>query len=256
MHHYLRNLYRAVSEIGRFDFGVIFQSTLYGRGQEEKDYLLKKLDEVSQCFLVNFPEGSTKTTLSTVYERLIGIYEESFADLISIRLLKLSAKEYLNTLITDAKAQKLEITKFYNSEVIYRILLMLDVLVDEESDAWDEGVYDEDELLEDRIKLVKEAYRIKNAIKINKYTERGEQYRGSCFLALVNREICSDIETYLAQCVGMVKKKVEEEQIKKHEDIFGLYRKLSDNTINIEEHIDALENFIGLYKSACMEKIK
>lgn len=75
-------------------------------------------------------------------------------------------------------------------------------------------------------------------------------------MALVNREICSDIETYLAQCVGMVKKKVEEEQIKKHEDIFGLYRKLSDNTINIEEHIDALENFIGLYKSACMEKIK
>ncbi len=249
------NIYKAMSDIICSKIENIFQSTIYELSEGNKQIFLARIQEVSERFLVRFSEESTRVTLDTVTEMLCKVYEESFADLTSICLLELTAREYLNTLIKDCKVQGMDIAQLCNSEAIYRIAVVMNAMSQElTNNLWTSDFYEPDDNLEDRKEMINKI-RILNDKIVDEETFINKEYEKSCFIALFNKTVYRDIVLYLCKCKkDIMDKVIYGSNASQYDELLKIYKFLSDPYKNIEEQIEMMERFIHLYKSELYKK--
>lgn len=249
------NIYETMSDIICSKLENIFQSILYEQPEKNKQVFLARIQEVSERFLVRFSVESTRVTLDTVTETLCKVYEESFADLTSICLLKLTAREHLNTLIKDCRIQKMDIEQLCDSEALYRVAVVISAMDQEPTNnVWTSDFYEPDGNLEDRKKII-DKIRILRDKMIHEELLINKEYEKSCSTTLFNKTVYSDLVYYLCKCKkDIMDKVINGSNSNQYNELLRIYQFLSDPYKNIEEQIEMMEEFIHLYKSELYEK--
>ena len=115
----------SMSDILSSGLNDLFSPILYNLDDKQHKETINSLQELAECFMNEYPEGSTRLISSTVLSRLQSFYRECFADLMVILILGMNAEEYIETLISNAKLQGMEVDKFCQSEVIFRLIAIL-----------------------------------------------------------------------------------------------------------------------------------
>ncbi len=232
--------YSDMSDILLTNLDNIYQDITYGMPEKEQNELLTKVEWASQRFLARHIEGSSLITMDTIFALLESVYEECFSDLASIFLLNLDARAYLDTLISDAGSQDMDVETLIETEVIYRITLVMDVLKEKKGDRWLEDVCHNDMLVKARLTIIKRSQIIYNsAVKSCKYDEN---YVISSFRALMDEKIYWKIRDYLCQCYDLFQAKIQRNTVS------GIYRCLCNTQKSIEERIEQMEEYIEQFR--------
>lgn len=253
-----QNLYRAMMDITEAAIPNVFGGITFNLNEEKRQKAWDVIQEISNRFLIRYEESTSLITLDTVLEQLSNLYEESFADLISITLLELDAKDYLNSIIKENKQQKKNITSLYRTETIYRILLVINIMCYENENNQERlNYYQEGEYLEERCIILSAIERMTTYINkgwqecFNPY-----EYRSCCFYALIDKKIYNKVFHYLLKCQEDFKRHMKEKtQIcQKLSNFYLQYKNTKKN--NVEEQVAAMELFILDYKKKLFEELE
>lgn len=133
----LQNIDISMIDIIQYDIDNIFSPFLYKKDKEHKREIRSIIVAASERFLHKHERGSTLLSSSSVLAELRSLYEESFADLMSILLLNINIKDYVNSILNNAKQQGMRIEQLYRSEVVYRIMIVLRCVLEYNVDAID-----------------------------------------------------------------------------------------------------------------------
>lgn len=125
----LPNIQDAMNDIVNQAISKVFSPVLYEMEEEQKSRLLQNIKEASVYFMENPIRENTQTYSYTVLEKFQYLYEESFADLMSILLLHLSLEEYVTGIISSARYQKMPLEQLMNSDVMLRIAAVIGSIV-------------------------------------------------------------------------------------------------------------------------------
>lgn len=120
----LRNIDTAMIDIVQYDIDNIFSPILYERNEGDKREIREVIVHASERFLNKYEAGSTLLSSSTALAALQLLYEESFVDLMSILLLNINIKDYVNGILHNAKRQGMKAEELWNSEAAYRIVVV------------------------------------------------------------------------------------------------------------------------------------
>ena len=246
-----QNLYRALMDITQNALPNVFQKMQFELKLEASD-VYEYIESISEQYLVRYTEGTTKMTADTVLDQLISIYEECFADIMSISILRMNAKDYLDSIIISVTQQGMSIKECCLSSNIYRIMLVCDVMyLSENQDAWINNVYGEDENLNGRLQIMQYINYIRDIIKKGwENILEPDKYRQNCFYALLNKDIYVYAREYLINC-----RKAFTEQCKEMnkqtmcQSLSSFYREERENENNIENQMKNMETIISTYRN-------
>lgn len=118
------NIERVMLDIEDFGLESIFAPILYQMTEEEQENFVDYVKEITNRFLYAFQNTTTRMTMRTATNQLVGVYEECFADLMSILLLKLTPEEYLNMLTSNAVEQGAKRENIAEYDYVFRALLV------------------------------------------------------------------------------------------------------------------------------------
>ena len=76
-------------------------------------------------------------TAKTTMELLSSMYVEGFADLMAVLVLDMNAIEYVDSIINDVKRQNREINRYYKTELLHRIAIVLECCIYNKTSGWD-----------------------------------------------------------------------------------------------------------------------
>lgn len=253
-----QNLYRALMDITQRALPNVFQSLTFQLELKEDD-IYEYIESISEKFLVRYTEKTTRMTADTVLEQLTSVYEECFADIMSISILKMSGKDYLDSIISGIEQQGVTVETCCLSSGIYRVMLVCDVMR-EEGDEWLKSIYEEDNL--------KKRKQIMNYIKkIGFIIEKGRykssvpgEYRTNCFFALLNLDIYKNAREYLRLCrKSFLEKNCQDDGTndlrEKLSEFYGMQRGRGSKDKS-ECQYEMIEEIISLYKSNVYKEIK
>ena len=246
-----QNLYRALMDITQKALPNVFQKMQSELKLEESD-IYEYLESISEQYLVRYTEGTTKMTADTVLDQLVTIYEECFADIMSISILQMTAKDYLDSIIISVIQQGMTIKECCLSSNIYRIMLVCDVMYwTGKQDAWINDIYEKDENLDGRLQIMKYINNIHGIIKNGwENVLEPDKYRQNCFYALLNKDIYIYAREYMIECRKTFMKQCEaENKHKMCETLSHFYREERKNKNNIENQMKTMESIIYIYRN-------
>ncbi len=256
-----QNLYRAMMDISLAAIPNVFGGITYDLNEEEQQRIFDGIKEVSAFFLSRYGEKTSVITVDTILEILNSLYEESFADLISIMLLKLDVRDYLNSLIKEHEQQKGDIDKFFRTETVYRITLVVNVMCHEEAEMENRlNFYENDEYLEKRSKLISAIRKL--SISIEKgWMENFEmdEYRSCCIYAFIDKNLYNKIFQYLLKCRKDLKQYIENvpEKSEMCRELRDFYHKYVGNKeSNVEQQVAEMERFVSEYKRKLFSELE
>lgn len=253
-----QNLYRALMDITERALPNVFQSLTFQLELEEAD-IYEYIQSISEKFLVRYTEKTTRMTADTVLEQLTGIYEECFADIMSISILKMNGKDYLDSIISGIEQQGMTVETGCLSSGIYRVMLICDIMRKEEGNGWLESIYEKDNL-QKREQIMHYIKKMGVIIKTGWHGNmRPEEYRTNCFYALLDSDIYKDARKYLILCrktfLDNVVKCNKSRLCEKLSELYGM-EKGRGNEDRIEYQLEMMEEIIFLYRNNVYREIK
>ena len=246
-----QNLYRAMMYIMQDRISNIFGGLAFDRNTAVRKEILDKILAASEHFLAKYEEGTTQMTSDTVLGQINDLYEESFADLMSMALLKLDVKDYLNNIIGESRKQHKDVGALRRTETVYRITLVLDVMSHFADRAHNfRNIVEKGEYYEERISLLRAVEGMKKHIHdgwIKKM--QPEEFRKCCVYALLDKAVYKEAQQYLCDCLDeymvQLQKSIELQEIS--DKLNELYDQCK-NEKNIESQIASMEKFVYEYK--------
>ncbi len=183
----------------------VFAPVLYPMNEKEKKDFLEQADEATKKFEYWYEEGSTLLSLSTMMERLIMIYEECFADLMSIMLLRMTPYDYFNCLLEEGLEQGIAEGDSAKYDYTFRALLVTLCMLRQEDEPYI-YVWSEDDVIRaeeqercrdfvDEIGILYKTYYIEEK-KI--YNTR--DYDRNCVNIFKDKKVIKNIVDYLREC--------------------------------------------------------
>lgn len=232
----------------------VFAPVIYDMGKEEAKDFLNLVHQITERFLSEYHENSTMLSMRTATERLVTMYEECFADLMSILLLQLTPSEYIESFVDNALEQGITEGELADYDYVFRALFVMVCMVDQDGvSSW---TVEEIGKLGEGFggKMVEELallYKLYCCTEQNPYDIAF--YDKNCTHIFKDRKIIENISDYLLQCKNeyfVIKDKFYSEQDNRILDIIrDLYKFSKDSTKQGIEHqmIKQLE-FIKEYK--------
>lgn len=254
-----QNLYRNVMDIMQSSIANVFGSFAIERSDGVRKDVWKKIRTATEHFLEKYEEGTTKIVVDTVFEQINSLYEESFSDLMSIFLLELDVKDYLNSIIKENEKQQKTIESLLRSDTLYRITLVLEVLYRGKKAERKRLNYDEDgEYLKERRLLVKAVKGMRRRVYQGwQQSLEPEEYRNGCFYTLLDESIYREVLQYLYRCMQDYETaclKKDSRICRISEELRDLYR-LCRYGSNIEMQTASIEKFVYEYKREVYDEL-
>ncbi len=135
----LPQIYNVMAEIIGSDLSTVFAPIIWEEKEEvKKQEILNKIQEASWKFLVR-PSGCEVTEVSSmgVLDALMYLYEEGFADLMSILILQMGVEEYIAGIVKNAECQGMDVMLLKETEVSLRISAVLGCILGFDTSADD-----------------------------------------------------------------------------------------------------------------------
>lgn len=129
------NIQMAMIDIVQYALENVFGPVLYE--QDNVEEIFSYIKQASERYVVVHESDSTLMTSKTTMELLSMIYEEGFADLMAVLVLDMNAIEYVNSIINDVKRQNREIHRYYKTELLHRIAIVLECCIYNKIPGWD-----------------------------------------------------------------------------------------------------------------------
>ncbi len=206
--------------------------------------------EIFERFMYRESDHSELVSSQSVLRILHSLYEECFADIMSILILGTSLEEYINCLLDEAKEQKMTVEDFKNTDVMFRIGTVILCLYDTEQspESWREE-WDQNR--------EEEWGRIAQKAVCVCYGEEdidGDDFEGNVYSCLANKAIFDNLYCYLMKCIAAfyeARDKMEMQQrMRKIQEIQITYRVFAKrDSYNAEEQIKEIAKVVEDYKT-------
>ena len=246
-------------------YGMFFP-ILFELDTDKQEQLVDEIGQITNRFTANRIDGTTRTTAKTMVDSLMQIYEETFADIISVLLLELGVKDYVNAIINNVGEQGMSLELLKSSDIIIRISLILATILNAEeefpkiAEQWEHELVSsskEEKESEEWYEISEEALRLwveccDDSSKDDTYrTER--KYEKNVLYALRDKNILNNALEYLKVCVNNFKNYCETEEdcgdnkkrIQRVRKIYADFSKYDLNTV--EKQILEMVAFIEQY---------
>lgn len=126
--YYISFIYKyitgAMTDIAEWGMENIFAPVIFHMPDEQKEEFLEDVSEITYGFMYKYEDGSTLLSLSTIMERLTMVYEECFADLISILLLQMTPYDYFGGLLKEGLDQGIVQENSASYDYTFRALMV------------------------------------------------------------------------------------------------------------------------------------
>lgn len=205
--------------------------------------------EYSERFVTMVPGKTTMTTMYTMWQQVSRLYEECFADLISVLLLDLNVNQYLDYMIDESKKQKADIKAMYSTDSLLRITIIADVIsrIKQNTDKI-EGKKNcqEHMLIAKKMKSIVDNKRKNSGQELGMLISKldSNDYIKCCAYTIMYVNTYEEIVQYLLQCYQKYSENNIDTTIIK--GIFNTYT--AADSKNIEEAIVNIEEIIYKYK--------
>lgn len=205
--------------------------------------------EYSERFITMVPGKTTMTTMYTMWEQVSRLYEECFADLISVLLLDLDINQYLDYMINESKTQKAKIEALYNTDSLLRITIVADII---SKIKRNKDIIESQKNYSEHMKIARKMKGIVQNKEQNAGQELGmlineldpNDYIKCCAYSIMYVRTYEDIIQYLLQCCQKYSERnIDSTMVQR---IFNMFASLESN--NIEDGIIGLEEMIYKYK--------
>lgn len=238
----------SMSDILSSGLNDLFSPILYNLDDKQHKETINSLQELAECFMNEYPEGSTRLISSTVLSRLQSFYRECFADLMVILILGMNAEEYIETLISNAKLQGMEVDKFCQSEVIFRLIAILITILKGGTDQaaeWEKQLADDG--IEDWQRAGKCALEQWNRLS-EKNMEKPGEYSKNVLYAFRDKLVVNDLVCYLLRCqdLFLASRDKNSEYLTAIQDVFKECK--GQLFLPVEDQLSKMEKFICDYK--------
>lgn len=252
-------IHMVMREIIERDLTTVFAPVLL-----EKDCLPKVSCTIRQAAAryIATTKETTVVASERVLDELMALYEESFADLMSILILKVGVEEYITGIVDCAERQNMNFELLIHSEAVLRIAAVL-VCILESGAIKQNGINMRDEWYRrlDECKEDKKWEKItKQAMKLwysgGKVYEN-KSYDDNVYHALIYDEvILANAAKYLLRCMEQFEKNynsVFEDKIMNIRMLFQIFSEREENSG--EKQIIEMLHFIDDYKSDMRKKL-
>lgn len=180
----------------------VFAPVIYKMEKREADEFIDLIYQITERFISEYPEKSTALSMKTATESLIMMYEECFADLMSILLLQLTPEEYIQSFAESALEQGISEEDITNYNYVFRIMFIAICMI-EPGDTLSWNMEEIEALMEKPHcnKIVKEL-----VVLCKLYYNEGEKYyenqyfEKNCTNIFKDRKIIESISDYLIEC--------------------------------------------------------
>lgn len=237
---------------------VVFAPILLGN--DHSSTVFRTIQQASARF-ITVSGKYTGVASETVLNELMALYEESFADLMSILILNVGVEEYITGIIDCAESQGMKFNLLINSEVVLRIAAVLACILESKAGT-KENVNVRDEWYRslavcDKGKPWAKAARMAMSLWDNN-SRQEKIYKDNVYCALIYDEF---VLTYAVKYLLTCMKQFGEHYTGKFEGDIKSIRKLfqkfsADKTNSGEEQIVEMVDFIDVYKRDMRKKMK
>lgn len=244
----------AMLEIIPYGLREIFDPILYKMSHDESYYIERLLREISEKFMMTYPEGSTCFGSDTVLNKLESLYRECFADLMVILILGLNARQYIECMFLNAKEQDMEIDDLCRSDVIFRLIAVIITIVHEESEQSSEWVKNlTDKCNEDWFRVGQSALEQWDKFPFENIDE-GNEYKVNELNAFRNKKVMRNLIHYLLSCQHQFLT-YEDHDREKIVQVRKIFRECNGQlNLSIESQISEMEEFIQAYKQSLLQE--
>lgn len=245
-------------DIWQYAIEDVFIPILFGEEEIEKQNRIKVIKNVTERFIISSMEKNTLLNSTNVMQLLEQLYEECFADLMSILILDIDVSDYLECFLENAKQQNIALETLLRSDVIARVALIIYCNSDRMSFSNNDVLY---QIEQDNNKksLFNCAYKYLERHIIGQDETIGEQYKKRYDKEVINmledKVVFDEMVLYLKECQDsfdvMLKKGNIKEDLIKIRNAFGLLSSLKDKegkSVSLEKQIINMIEFIEEYK--------
>lgn len=244
----------------------IFYPILFKLESDRQDQLVEEIWQITDRFTANRVDGTTRTTAKTMIDSLMQIYEETFADIISVLLLELGVKDYVSAIINNVSEQGMSVELLKSSDIMIRISLILVTILNAEEEfsnleeQWEQelvSISKEEGEKEAWYEVSEEALRLWveccGSFASEEAMRKEKKYEKNILYALRDEYILNNAFNYLKECVKNFKRycRTEEnnkEKVKRIEKIQKLYTDFSTSgEKTVEDQILKMVTFIEEY---------
>lgn len=258
----LPNIDKAMIDILQYDIDNIFSPILYDKEEGHRQEVRKVILAATERFLYKHKEGSTLLSSSVALAELQELYEESFADLMSILLLHINVKDYVNAILHNAKQQGMDIEELCKSEAVYRIVVVLLCVLDNQVDGivsnqiFESFAAEDAEgklLLTQSISEWKKRERYSAGIYLKEdYARDIMNIHGDCFVFDKARQYLTGCCKEFMQDMEKWQEAAKQQDVKKWQDVEQLrkvFREVSASPeVSIEKQLTLVTKFIEKYR--------
>lgn len=247
------NIQDAMNDIVIYSISAIYSPVCYNMEIEQEEEFLRKIGDISRYFMEIPIRENTQTYSYSILGKIQILYEESFADLMSVLILQLGLEEYIIGIINSAEYQKMTLDQLLNSEAMLRIAAVIGSIIKTESgfEDWksDIGKCGNEK---DWEKVVSEALWLwtKEAFDEEKLSEKTYENNNYCALKSDNFIIRQAAE-YLQLCIERFKEK--ESDIQGISGVRNIFKVFSGKDCTGEEQIMEMMSFINSYREELLK---
>ncbi|MBO5030300.1 MAG: hypothetical protein J6D08_00190 [Lachnospiraceae bacterium] len=252
----LPNIHEAMKDIINYGLVNVFSPFMNEMEKEDWDRLLEDITQASLRFVMTTTQTTTIVNSQNVLNMLMSLYAESFADLISVLVLNLSAEDYLTGLVKSAENQGMEKETLINTEAILRISSVINSCLDEPevSAGWKEELKNSHEN-DIWYSVAQEALWLARREDNTRIDDRDiDAYNRNVFLALKkDKVVLTQLIEYLTTCIGKFKEKFLYQnpdkidgEIQDLRTLFSVYKE--NSSYSGEEQIIRMMEFIECYR--------
>lgn len=232
----------------------VFAPVIYDMSKDETKGFLELIHQITERFLYKYQEKSTRLSMETATERLTMMYEECFADLMSVLLLQLTPGEYIESFVNNALEQGISKEDIVSYDHVFRALFVMLCMIDQEDvSSWtleEIGKLEEEECCREMIKELFLLCKLYYNTEQNPYDN--DFYDKNCTNIFKDKIIIKNISNYLIECKKeyfIIKDKFYSEQDNQILDIIRNFKYSKDSAEqDIEQQMIKQLAFIKEYK--------
>lgn len=250
------NIHDAMNDIVIYSLSTLFAPICYTMSRDKVQDMLTTVRDKSMYFIAIPIRENTQTHSYEVLEKLQVLFEESFADVMSIMILQLDVRDYINGLLDSAQYQNMELEQLIHSDIMLRIASVVGCILrrDEGFEDWKNEIQTcKDE--EDRERVIGEALWLLTKASFDEDRISEEDYENNNFCAFKNDDfILYQVVEYLEKCVNSFSG--EEIQLQGIPAIREIFKTFTNQECTGEQQIITMMEFIDSYREDLLQEEK
>lgn len=233
----------------------IFYPIIYRMEQEEQRKTMEGIRQATDRFVAYHNQGTIRVTINTVLHVLVQLYEEVFADMISVLTLNISVDEYVKNILKNVEEQGMEKEELISSDGLVRVaaviavMIGLDTVFPDISAAWTQKLRNIGRPESDWEQVAGQALILwTDCIKNKNENESDESYEKNVLYALQDRIVLSELVKYLNICANDFKE-VCGNDAESFERLRNMYHRFADTSSETaEEQVRIIVEFVEEYR--------